>query len=108
MTLVDVRHRVEYGIVMAVRALSGGLPEPLARAMGTVIGLAFYAVDGGHRRLAQAQLEAAFPTRSRTECRRIARQTFAHFGRMVVAVLRASTQSPGEFLRHIEVEGEDW
>ena len=38
MTLVDLRHRVEYGIVMAVRALSGALPEPLTRAMGTVIG----------------------------------------------------------------------
>jgi KDO2-lipid IV(A) lauroyltransferase len=106
-TLVELRHRVEYAIVMAVRALSGALPEPLARAMGTAIGRAFYLVDGGHRRLAQAQLAAAFPTRSRAECRRIARQTFAHFGRMIVAVLRASTQSPGEFLRYIEVEGEE-
>jgi KDO2-lipid IV(A) lauroyltransferase len=106
-TLVDLRHRVEYGIVMTVRALSGALPEPLARAMGTAIGWAFYLVDGGHRRLARAQLAAAFPTRSQAECRRIARQTFAHFGRMVVAVLRASTQSHGEFLRHIEVEGEE-
>jgi KDO2-lipid IV(A) lauroyltransferase len=106
-TLVDARHRVEYAIVMTVRALAGVLPEPLTRAMGTAIGWAFYVVDGGHRRLAQAQLVAAFPTRSPTECRRIARQTFAHFGRMVVAVLRASTQSHGEFLRHIEVEGEE-
>ena len=107
MRLVDVRHRVEYGIVMTARALSGVLPEPLTRAMGTAIGWTFYMVDGGHRRLAQAQLAAAFPTRSPAECRRIARQTFAHFGRMVVSVLRASTQSHGEFLRHIEVEGEE-
>jgi Kdo2-lipid IVA lauroyltransferase/acyltransferase len=106
-TFTEVRHRLEYAIVMTVRALSGGLPGPLSRAMGTTIGWVFYLVDGGHRRLAQAQLTAAFPTRSRRECRRIAQQTFAHFGRMIVAVLRASTQSHGEFLRHIEVEGEE-
>ena len=107
MTLTEARHRLEYAIVMTVRALAGGLPGPLSRAMGTTIGWAFYFVDGGHRRLAHAQLTEAFPTRSRRECRRIAQQTFVHFGRMVVAVLRASTQTHGEFLRHIEVEGEE-
>jgi KDO2-lipid IV(A) lauroyltransferase len=107
MSLVEARHLAEYAIVMAVRALAGALPAPLSRAMGTAIGGTFYLVDGGHRRLAQAQLAAAFPTRTRAECRRIARQTFTHFGRMVVATLRASTQSHGEFLRHIEVEGEE-
>jgi KDO2-lipid IV(A) lauroyltransferase len=106
-TLTEARHRLEYAMVMTVRALSGGLPGPLARAMGTTIGWVFYLVDGGHRRLAQDQLAAAFPTRSRRECRRIAQQTFLHFGRMIVAVLRASTQSPGELLRDIEVEGEE-
>lgn len=107
MTVVEVRHRAEYAVVLAARALAGGLPDPLSRAMGTALGTAFYAVDGGHRRLAEAQLAAAFPVRSRRECRRIARQTFAHFGRAVVAVLRASTQKHGKFLRHIEVEGEE-
>jgi KDO2-lipid IV(A) lauroyltransferase len=106
-TLTELRHRLEYAIVMTVRALSGGLPGPLSRLMGTLIGLVFYTVDGSHRRLAQAQLIAAFPTRSPAECRRIARQTFEHFGRMVVGVLRASTQSHAEFLRHVEVEGEE-
>jgi Kdo2-lipid IVA lauroyltransferase/acyltransferase len=105
--LTSLRHRLEYAIVMAVRALAGALPMRLSHAMGTAIGLIFYVVDAGHRRLARAQLAAAFPTRSAAECRRIAQRTFAHFGQMVVAVLRASTQTPEEVLRHIEVEGEE-
>jgi KDO2-lipid IV(A) lauroyltransferase len=105
--MTSARHRLEYLLVMTVRALAGGLPEPLSRAMGRAIGWTFYLLDGGHRRLAEAQLTAAFPTRTRSECRRIARQTFVHFGQMVVATLRASTQTPAEFLRHVEVEGEE-
>jgi KDO2-lipid IV(A) lauroyltransferase len=102
-----LRHTVEYAVVAAVRALAGGLPEPWSRAMGTAIGLVFYAVDAPHRRLAEAQLAAAFPVRSRRACRRLARQTFGHFGRLVVAVLRASTMTPAEILERVDVEGDD-
>jgi KDO2-lipid IV(A) lauroyltransferase len=94
-------------VVATVRAFAGALPEALSRAMGTAIGLAFYAVDAPHRRLAIAQLAAAFPVRSRAECRRIARQTFAHFGRLVVAVLRWSTMTPARILESVDVEGAD-
>ena len=107
MTWTGVRHRMEYAVVAGVRALVGGLPEPLSRAMGTAIGLAFYMVDAQHRRVAVSQLAAAFPTRSRRECRRIARQTFAHFGRLLVAMLRFSTLTPPEILERIEVEGDE-
>jgi KDO2-lipid IV(A) lauroyltransferase len=101
-----LRHAVEYAVVAAVRALAGGLPEPLSRALGTGIGLLFYTVDVPHRRLAVRQLAAAFPVRSRAECRAIARQTFAHFGRLVIAVLRASTLTPRQILERVEIEGE--
>jgi KDO2-lipid IV(A) lauroyltransferase len=101
----QLRHRAEYAIVMSVRALAGSLPEPLSRALGTFIGWTFHAVDGAHRRLAVAQLAAAFPVRSRRECRRIARRTFGHFGRLLVAVLRASTLTPPEIARRVDFEG---
>lgn len=107
MTWKTVRHRIEDAIVAVVRALAGGLPEPLSRAMGTLIGLTFYAVDGPHRRLAASQLSTAFPTRSARECRQLARQTFGHFGRLVVSVLRVSTMTPAQILERVDVEGDE-
>src|SRR4030095_5361076 len=37
----------------------------------------------------------------------IARATFAHFGRLLVAVLRFSTLSPAEIRNRVEIEGEE-
>lgn len=107
MTLLGLRHRIEYGVVASVRALVGILPDAASRAIGTLIGLCFYALDPTHRRLSVLQLRAAFPVRSEAECRAIARATFAHFGRLLVAVLRFSTLSPDQIRMRVEVEGEE-
>lgn len=107
MTLVDVRHRLEYAVVMTVRAVVGAVPEFVAAGIGTAVGLAFYVMDGAHRRLAVRQLQAAFPVRSPHECRVIARRTFVHFGHLLVTVLRSSTLSADEIRRRVEVDGEE-
>ena len=107
MTPRDLRHRIEYAVVLAVRALVRLLPDAVSRALGTLIGLTFYAFDRGHRRLTIRQLRAAFPTRSDEECRAIARATFAHFGRLLVALLRFSTLTEDEIRERVEFEGED-
>jgi KDO2-lipid IV(A) lauroyltransferase len=107
MTLKALRHRVEYGVVLAMRAVVSVLPDGLTRSLGSAIGLAFYLLDPAHRRLAVAQIRAAFPVRSEAECRAIARATFAHFGRLLTVVLRFSTLGPDEIRRRIEVEGEE-
>jgi KDO2-lipid IV(A) lauroyltransferase len=107
MTLTSLRHRAEYAIVVLVRALAGLLPEPVSRLVGDAIGLTFYAVDRAHRRIAIAQLQAAFPVRSARECRIIARQTFRHFGRLLAAVLRTSTETPDEILERVDFSGEE-
>ena len=102
-----LRHRIEYALVATVRGLIGLLPEFAARALGTFIGWTFYVVDGGHRRLAIAQLRMAFPTRSQAECRAIAHATFAHFGRLLVALLQFSRLRPEVIRARIEYEGLD-
>jgi KDO2-lipid IV(A) lauroyltransferase len=106
-SLTSVRHRLEYAVVVLVRWFVGRVPYPVARALGTAIGLTFHAVDRAHRRLAVSQLRAAFPLRSEQECRTIARQTFVHFGQSLVMVLRVSTFSPERLLETVEVEGAD-
>jgi KDO2-lipid IV(A) lauroyltransferase len=100
-----MRHRLEWWVVRLVRWWAAALPEPLSRAMGTAIGWAFYAADRGHRRLAIRQLQQAFPTKPAAECRAIARATFAHFGRLLVAVLRFSRLTRDQILDRVEFAG---
>ena len=107
MSLRDLRHRVEYAVVLVVNAIVFVLPDSLSRGLGTTIGLAFYALDRRHREVAINQLRAAFPTRSAAECRAIARATFAHFGRLLVCVLRLSTIRPEALRALVDVEGEE-
>jgi Kdo2-lipid IVA lauroyltransferase/acyltransferase len=107
MTWTSVRHRVEYALVLGVRGVVGVLPPRAARAIGAMVGLAFYTIDGAHRRLAIAQLQAAFPVRTEAECRTIARKTFIHFGQLLVTMLRASTLTPARLLETVEVEGDE-
>jgi len=102
-----MRHRIEYAAVRAVLALVRALPDPLVRAAGTALGVAFYAVDGVHRRIAHENLAAAFPQRTAAERRAIARQAFVHFGRLLVALLKFATLSPEEMLARVEIDGEE-
>lgn len=103
--MTDARHRAEYAIVQGVRTVTGWLPEPATRALGTAIGLTFYALDLPHRRLAVRQLQAAFPVRSRRDCQRIARQAFTHFGRLLIEMLRTSTVPTATLLERVDVVG---
>jgi Kdo2-lipid IVA lauroyltransferase/acyltransferase len=99
------RHRVEYGLVAAVRGVVEVIPSSWARGIGTLVGYVFYVVDAGHRRLAVAQLRMAFPTRGAAECRAIARATFAHFGRLLVALLEFSRLPVERIRARVEYEG---
>lgn len=105
--MIRLRHRLEYALVLSVRFVSGVVPAGLALGLGSMVGLVFYAIDRSHRRLAVSQLRAAFPMRTESECRAIARRTFIHFGRSLVMVLRVSTLSASELLNLVDVEGED-
>ena len=59
-----MRHRIEYGLVRFVRGAIRLMPHGMVRGLGAVLGLMFYAVDRGHRRVALANLEQCFPSRS--------------------------------------------
>lgn len=99
------RHLLEYLAVRAVLVIVRFMPHPVVHSLGSGIGLVFYALDVPHRRLAIRNLRAAFPLRSARECRRIARATFAHFGRLLTTLLKFSTMTPAQMLERIEFEG---
>jgi Kdo2-lipid IVA lauroyltransferase/acyltransferase len=102
-----IRHRIEYWLVRALIAVIRVTPGPLVRAAGTTIGFAFYTLDRPHRRIAERNLAAAFPGRTPAQRRAIARQAFAHFGRLTLELLRFATLPPGQMLRRVEFDGEE-
>ena len=77
---------------------------PVVLAVGWLIGRAFYWFDGPHRRRAMRNLHAAFPLRSRSECRAIARGMFSHFGRLLTVFLKFSTMTPQQMLARVSFE----
>jgi KDO2-lipid IV(A) lauroyltransferase len=102
-----MRHRLEYLLVRYLIAVVRVAPEPVVRAMGTWLGLLFYAVDRAHRNIARRNIATAFPSRSPGEQRAIARGAFEHFGRLLFELLEFSTLSNDQILARVEFDGED-
>lgn len=106
-SVTAVRHRLEYGVVLAVRALARLLPRSASLALGTALGRIFHQFHGGRRELAVANLRAAFPDRSEADCRAILRATFHQFGRHVVDFLNFDAMGRDQMTRLVEWQGEE-
>jgi KDO2-lipid IV(A) lauroyltransferase len=102
-----MRHRVEYLAVRTLVAILRVTPDAVVRAGGTMLGLAFYTIDRAHRRIAERNLAAAFPSRPAHERRAIARAAFAHFGRLLFELLKFSTLSREQMLARVEFDGDE-
>jgi Kdo2-lipid IVA lauroyltransferase/acyltransferase len=102
-----MKHRLEYAIVRALVTIVRVMPDAVVRAWGTALGLTFYTIDRAHRRIAERNLEAAFPARPASERRAIARAAFVHFGRLLFELLKFSTLSPASMLARVEFDGEE-
>jgi Kdo2-lipid IVA lauroyltransferase/acyltransferase len=101
------RHRLEYLAVTGVVAGVRLLPMAVVLAFGSLLGRAFYWIDGAHRRLAVRNIQAAFPLRTTAECLAIARGMFSHFGRLLTVLLKFSTMTPEQMLARVRFEGEE-
>jgi KDO2-lipid IV(A) lauroyltransferase len=99
------RHRLEYLAVVSVVAGVRLLPMTVVLGIGSLLGRAFYLVDGAHRRRAMRNIQAAFPLRTAPECRAIARGMFAHFGRLLTVLLKFSTMTPAQMLSRVTFDG---
>jgi Kdo2-lipid IVA lauroyltransferase/acyltransferase len=102
-----VRYRVELWLAHIVRACVCMLPVSAVRVCGGALGRAVYFLDGFHRRIALTNLASAFPTRSAAERRAIARTMFAHFGRVLLELMKFGTLSEEQMLACTEIDGED-
>jgi len=102
-----MRYGVEYLIVKAVEIFVRPLRLSTVRKLGEGLGLVFYTVDRVHRRIALANLEVAFPSRTPAERRAIARSMFRHFGRLLLELLKYASLTKQGQLRLVEWEGEE-
>ena len=98
---------IEFAAVRVVAAIVGLLPMRVVRRLGAALGRLAYAVDRAHRRIALDNLAAAFPSRAAAERRAMARAMFAHFGSLLLELLKFSTYTPERMLAAIDVEGEE-
>jgi KDO2-lipid IV(A) lauroyltransferase len=83
------------------------LPMSAVRVCGGALGRAVYVVDVFHRRIALTNLASAFPTRSAAERRAIARAMFAHFGRLLLELMKFGTLSESQIRDRSDIEGQD-
>ena len=102
-----MRHKLEYALVALVANIIRWLPWPVVRLAGAALGMAFYAVDRSHRRVAIDNLAKAFPARTPADHRAIARGVFRHFGAMLFELLKFSTLPPARMLERVEFEGSE-
>ena len=96
--------------LMAVRmvaAIVSLLPMRVVRRCGAALGRMVYAVDRSHRRIALENLASAFPARPEGERRALARAMFAHFGSLLLELLKFDTYTPARMRAAVEVEGEE-
>ena len=102
-----MRHWFEYLAVRALVGMVGMTPSALVVPCGRALGLAWYTVNRSRRRIADANLAAAFPSRSASERRAIARSAFGHFIAQAFETLKFSTLTPAQMLARVEVDGGD-
>jgi KDO2-lipid IV(A) lauroyltransferase len=102
-----MRQGLEYLAVRALVAIVGVMPAPLVRACGKLLGLVWHTFNRSRRRIAEANLSAAFPLRSASERRAIIRAAFVHFIGQALDTLKFSTLTPQQMLARVEFDGEE-
>lgn len=98
-------HRIEYAAYLLVRGASRLFPHPWARRFGRSLGSLACVIDGRHRRVAEKNLAIAFPELPRSEHRRLARESFRHFGGAVCDAISATRFDLVELCRRFRFEG---
>jgi KDO2-lipid IV(A) lauroyltransferase len=103
--VVDCRHRLEWLVARAVRMGIRLLPMTAVRVLGHGLGSVAYAIDAPRRRIALDNLAFAFPGRPEHERRALVRSMFAHFGAVLLELIKFGTYSREQMLAAADVEG---
>lgn len=89
MRATPAQHRLEHLAFRLARGAASVAPEPMALGAGLLLGLAVGSLVRFRRRDVERHLGWAFPDSSAAWRRRVARASYAHFGREAAVMLRA-------------------
>ena len=98
---------LEFGAVRLVAAIVSVLPMRIVRRIGAGLGRIVYRLDRSRRRTALENLAAAFPSKRERERRALARAMFAHFGSLLLELLKFANYTPEQMRKAVDVEGEE-
>ncbi len=100
-----MRFRLEELLVRLVLAIVRLMPMRTVRRAGHAIGHLTFHIDRFHRRIARENLTHAFPSRTPDQIEAIARAMFAHFGAVLLELLKFGTLTEEDMVRLVDVEG---
>jgi KDO2-lipid IV(A) lauroyltransferase len=100
-----VRHRVEYGLYLGLKALLRALPHPATRSLGRALGSLAHRLDGRHREVALRNLALALPEIPEGERQRLVRECFRHFGAALCDAISSTRFDPVELCKRFTLEG---
>ncbi len=106
--MTRVRYRLEYWLVRLTMWLARRCSWRMTRSMGAGVGRLVHALDGRHRRIALANVSAAFPSRSLADQRAIVHGVFVHFGRLLFELMKFSGLTRDQMRSRVEWEGLEW
>jgi KDO2-lipid IV(A) lauroyltransferase len=105
--LTACRFRLEWLVALGVGMVVRVVPMAVVRALGRVLGRVAYVIDGSRRRIALENLAFAFPGRPLSERQALVKSMFAHFGAVVLELIKFGTYSREQMLAAADVEGEE-
>jgi KDO2-lipid IV(A) lauroyltransferase len=105
MSLLAVRHALEYGALMAFFGCVRALPHRAARGVGAALGSLAHRLDARHRQVAMTNLAAALPDLDETARRRLVRDCYRHFGGMAFDRLSMTRFGAEEICRRVSLDG---
>jgi KDO2-lipid IV(A) lauroyltransferase len=100
-----VRHRIEFGLYLALKGFLRALPHSGARRIGRLVGSLAHALDRRHREVALQNMALALPGLGPEERRRLVRECFRHFGSALCDVLSSTRFDATELCHLYTLEG---
>ena len=100
-----VRHRIEYGLYLAIKTFLRALPHAATRTVGRGLGSLAHALDRRHREIARRNMALALPEIGDAERRRLVRECFRHFGAALCDAISSTRFDAVGICRHFTLEG---
>lgn len=100
-----VRHRIEYGLYLALKGVLLALPHAGARRLGRAVGALGHAIDRRHRDVALRNLELALPEIGPEERRRLVKRCYRHFGEALCDTISAGRFDARALCERLTLEG---